>query len=124
MRPTSRARAGYVDGLGTLERELDDRIAGSDWRQVADGLIWSNFFLAYQGENDRSLQSRYGALAARALDSVDGVWREPMPAGPSAGRKIRVGFVSALLRECTVGRYFARWLTTSIASISRSASTR
>jgi predicted O-linked N-acetylglucosamine transferase (SPINDLY family) len=107
----ARARAGYVHGLETLERELDDRIAGSDWRQVADGLIWSNFFLAYQGEDDRQLQSRYAALAARALDSVDRVWREPISAGPPAGRRIRIGFVSALLRECTVGRYFARWLT-------------
>jgi CRISPR-associated protein Csy1 len=107
----ARARAEYVDGLETLERELDDRIAGADWRQVADGLIWSNFYLAYQGENDTQLQSRYAALAARALDSVDRVWREPIPATPPAGRKIRIGFVSALLRECTVGRYFARWLT-------------
>jgi CRISPR-associated protein Csy1 len=107
----ARARAEYVDGLETLERELDDRIAGSDWRQVADGLIWSNFYLAYQGENDRQLQSRYAALAARALDGVDPVWRTPMSAAAPAGRKIRIGFVSALLRECTVGRYFARWLT-------------
>lgn len=107
----ARARAEYVDGLETLERELDDRIAGSDWRGVADGLIWSNFYLAYQGENDRQLQSRYAALAARALDSVDPVWRAPMSAAAPAGRKIRIGFVSALLRECTVGRYFARWLT-------------
>src|ERR1700674_4990984 len=107
----TRARAGYVHGLETLERELDDRIAGSDWRQVADGLIWSNFYLAYQGENDRQLQSRYAALAARALDSVDPVRRARMSAAAPAGRKIRVGFVSALLRECTVGRYFARWLT-------------
>src|ERR1022692_2899157 len=107
----ARARAGYVTGLETLERELDDRIAGSDWRQVADGLIWSNFFLAYQGENDTTLQARYAALAARAVDSVDRAWREPMPVQSTAGRKIRIGFVSALLRECTVGRYFARWLT-------------
>ncbi len=84
---------------------------GSDWREVADGLIWSNFFLAYQGENDTSLQARYAALAARALDSVDRAWREPMPVRSVAGRKIRIGFVSALLRECTVGRYFSRWLT-------------
>ena len=27
------------------------------------------------------------------------------------GRKIRIGFVSALLREHTVGRYFMRWIT-------------
>jgi predicted O-linked N-acetylglucosamine transferase (SPINDLY family) len=107
----ARARTEYVDGLETLERDLDDRIAGLDWCGVADGLIWSNFYLAYQGENDRQLQSRYAALAARALDSVDPVWRTPMSAAAPAGRKIRIGFVSALLRECTVGRYFARWLT-------------
>jgi len=107
----SRAREGYVSGLETLERELDDRIAGSEWRQVADGLTWSNFFLAYQGEDDKPLQARYASLAARALDSVDRAWREPMPIRSTAGRKTRIGFVSALLRECTVGRYFARWLT-------------
>src|SRR5450755_965352 len=107
----ARARADYVDGLETLERELESRIAGSEWRQVADGLIWSNFFLAYQGEDDKPLQARYAALAARALDSVDRAWREPMPIRSTEGRKTRIGFVSALLRECTVGRYFARWLT-------------
>ncbi len=106
-----RAREAYIAGLETLERELDDRIAGSGWREVADGLIWSNFFLAYQGENDTSLQARYAALAGRAFDSVGRAWREPMPVRSVAGRKIRIGFVSALLRECTVGRYFSRWLT-------------
>lgn len=106
-----RARDEYVAGLETMERELDERIAGSDSRQVADGLIWSNFYLAYQGEDDRALQSRYAALAARALDSTNRGWRAPMAAAPPEGRKIRIGFVSALLRECTVGRYFARWLT-------------
>jgi protein O-GlcNAc transferase len=106
-----RAREEYVAGLETLERELDDRIAGSDWREVADGFIWSNFFLAYQGENDASLQARYASLAARALDSVDRAWREPMPVRPVEGRKIRIGFASALLRDCTVGRYFSHWLT-------------
>jgi CRISPR-associated protein Csy1 len=107
----ARARQEYVNGLETLERELDDRIAGSDWREVVNGLAWSNFFLAYQGENDKLLQSRYAALTARALDSVDRAWRAPMPVEPAERRKIRVGFVSALLRECTVGRYFARWVT-------------
>jgi len=107
----ARARAEYLHGLEALERELDARIAGSTWREVADGLVWSNFFLAYQGENDRELQARYAALAASALDRVDPVWRAPLAVTPVAGPKIRIGFVSALLRECTVGRYFARWLT-------------
>lgn len=107
----ARAREEYVAGLETLERELDQRTAGADWRQVADGLTWSNFFLAYQGEDDKALQARYAALAGRALDGVDRRWREPIAAAPVIGRRIRIGFVSALLRECTVGRYFARWLT-------------
>ena len=105
------ARQGFEHGLEALERDLETLIAGSSWREVADGLIWSNFLLAYQGENDRNLQARYAALAARALDSVDPAWRAPLPVAPVTGRKIRIGFVSALLYECTVGRYFARWVT-------------
>ena len=34
-----------------------------------------------------------------------------MPAAPVAGRRIRIGFISAFLYECTVGQYFTRWLT-------------
>jgi protein O-GlcNAc transferase len=105
------ARAGYVHGLETLERVLDATIAGLTRDQVADGLVWSNFFLAYQGENDRLLQERYAALCARALDRGDPDWRRPISAGPVVGRKIRVGFVSAMLRHGTVGQYFSRWLT-------------
>ena len=107
----ARARAEYARGLEMLERELPSRIAGKGAMQVADGLIWSNFYLAYQGEPDRDLQARYAALAARALDGAGVQWRAPMAAGAVVGRKIRIGFVSALLREHTVGRYFMRWIT-------------
>ena len=107
----AQARVEYARGLETLERELPSRIAGVGAMQVADELIWSNFYLAYQGEHDRVLQARYAALAARALDGADVQWRAPMPAGAVVGRKIRIGFVSALLREHTVGRYFMRWIT-------------
>jgi predicted O-linked N-acetylglucosamine transferase (SPINDLY family) len=106
-----RAREGFVHGLQALERDLDGIIAGSTPREITDGLIWSNFFLAYQGQNDKALQTRYAALAARALDRADPAWRAPIAAGAVTGRRIRIGFVSALLRHGTVGQYFARWLT-------------
>jgi protein O-GlcNAc transferase len=105
------ARAGYLHGLETLEREFEGIVSGLNWGQIADGLVWSNFFLAYQGDNDRLLQERYAALCARALDRGDPAWRKPIAAGPVVGRKIRIGFVSAMLRHGTVGQYFARWLT-------------
>jgi protein O-GlcNAc transferase len=107
----ARARAEYAHGLETLERELPSRIVGKGAMQIVDGLIWSNFYLAYQGEPDRDLQARYAALAARALDRAVVQWRPPMAAGAVVGRKIRIGFVSALMREHTVGRYFMRWIT-------------
>jgi len=37
--------------------------------------------------------------------------RAPMRVEPVRGRRIRIGFVSGFLRECTVGQYFSRWLT-------------
>ena len=107
----ARARAEYTQGLETLERELDARIDGLNSRQIANALIWSNFFLAYQGENDRDLQARYAAILARALDHADPAWRAPVAQESICGRRIRIGFVSALLRECTAGLYFSRWLT-------------
>ena len=107
----AQAREEYIRGLEILERELEDRIAGAAWAQIADGLVWSNFHLAYQGENDKELQERYATLLARALDRGDPAWRAPLQAKPVTGRKIRIGFVSSLLRKGTVGLYFGRWLT-------------
>jgi predicted O-linked N-acetylglucosamine transferase (SPINDLY family) len=106
-----RARAEYAQGLETLERSLESLIAGLRWNQVVDGLIWSNFLLAYQGEDDTELQRRYAALVGRALDHADPGLRAPIAAAAVSGRRIRIGFVSSFLYKCTVGQYFARWLT-------------
>jgi protein O-GlcNAc transferase len=106
-----RARAEYVHGLETLERNLESMIGGLRRNQVVDGMVWSNFFLAYQGEDDTELQRRYAALMGRALDLADPSLRAPLTAPPVVGRRIRIGFISSFLYECTVGQYFARWLT-------------
>jgi len=107
----TRTRTAYAHGLETLERELDERITGLSGDQIVNNLIWSNFFLAYQGEDDKELQVRYASLVASALDRAHPAWRAPLRAEPVVGRKIRIGFLSALLRAGTVGQYFTRWLT-------------
>ena len=72
-------------------------------------LCASNFLLAYQGQNDRELQSRYGdwlALAARTL--------RPDLATPLPRRKPgppRVGLISGNWYDCTVGHYFQSWIS-------------
>ena len=54
------------------------------------------FYLAYQGQNDRDLQSRYGRLICRIMaDQTPGI---PAPPLPGAGERIRIGIVSGFFR--------------------------
>jgi len=105
------ARAAFERGLATLDQGLEALVAGLTEAQVLDGLRWTNFFLAYQGQHDRELQARYARLAARAVDAVAPGWRSPLAVRPVSGRRIRIGFASAFFREGTCGRYFKSWIT-------------
>jgi predicted O-linked N-acetylglucosamine transferase (SPINDLY family) len=53
------------------------------------------FFLAYQGQNDRELQSLYGDLMVRIQSARFPAWskKKPMPSHPP-GEPLRIGFVS------------------------------
>jgi CRISPR-associated protein Csy1 len=77
---------------------------------VLDGLRWTNFFLAYQGGDDRALQASYGAFARRAIELRAPRWLEPLPVRPSRAR-LRVGFASSFFHVGTAGRYFRSWVT-------------
>ena len=105
------SRVEFEDGLAALERELPARVRSQAPDTVLDGLRWSNFLLAYQGGDDRALQTRYATLAGEAIAAVAPVWREPLPASDAGARRSRVGFVSSFFRDGTVGRYFEHWIT-------------
>jgi predicted O-linked N-acetylglucosamine transferase (SPINDLY family) len=104
------ARTGFATGLEALADALPEAVHRLSAEKVLDGLRWTNFFLAYQGEDDRTLQAAYAALAARAIDLAAPHWRVPMLTRRSAG-KLRVGFASAFFHVGTCGRYFRSWLT-------------
>jgi CRISPR-associated protein Csy1 len=105
------ARQDFAAGLATLETALPRAAAGLREAAVLDGLRWTNFFLAYQGLDDRQLQSAYAALAARVLETGAASWRAPLAPRRSAGRRLRVGFASAFFHVGTCGRYFQSWIT-------------
>ena len=101
-------RRRYVAGLDALEGEARAWVP-----RAADvfNLARSNFFLAYQGEDDRELQRRYSALIAGLAGASAPHLRAPMPVAYDGSRRVRVGFFGNVFRESTTGRYFERWVT-------------
>ena len=101
-------RAEYEEGLGRLESSAGSfRFANA--REAMLQVRWTNFYLAYQGRDDRELQSRFG-------DFIHGILGRAFPEAmrprvPVRGReKLRIGFCSHFFFNCTVGRYFASWI--------------
>ncbi|BAW79525.1 hypothetical conserved protein [Candidatus Nitrosoglobus terrae] len=95
------ARNRFTDGLNALKTWQPKYLP-----QLAD-LVWSNFFLAYQGFNDLQLQTEYGnwlhQWASHAQDTPYQVQHT------CAATLRRIGFVSSFFRDCTVGHYFGHW---------------
>lgn len=118
-------RARYERGLHALRARLPDAERDPDAR--ARLLRHTAFLLAYQGRDDRALQSLRGDLLAELMQPLaEGVAfsaRALRPSDASAARSrlqseslpqsrpLRVGFVSKHIRDCTVGQYFKRFLT-------------
>lgn len=107
----TRFRSGFDRGLRRLENDIEMLVRGRRFHDVIDELRWTNFLLAYQGEDDRSLQERYAGVVHRAVAAVGAEWLEA-PRRSMAGPRIRVGFASAFFNDGTVGRYFRAWIAT------------
>ncbi|MEO8132709.1 MAG: hypothetical protein ABI831_01840, partial [Betaproteobacteria bacterium] len=103
-----RWRAQYDAGLAGLEADLPGMVRAP---QALWALEWSNFYLAYQGEDDLALQRRYAGLIATLAHSAAEVWSTPPAPMPRGKRRLRVGFASSFFRDCTVAAYFGSWIT-------------
>jgi CRISPR-associated protein Csy1 len=103
------SRAGYAKGLDTLH-DAADAFRFSDPETALVQARWTNFYLAYQGRNDRDLQARYGAFQRRVFERAAPDLVAPREPRGRAGR-IRVGFLSHYFYNCVAGRYFASWIT-------------
>ena len=103
-------RARYGAGLERLH-EHAGRFHFPDPGKAINDLRWTNFYLAYQGENDVDLQRRYGEFHHRVLSAAVPEFFEPLAPRASPGRRLRVGFLSHFFFNCTAGRYFSSWIT-------------
>ncbi|MFQ3680393.1 MAG: tetratricopeptide repeat protein, partial [Pseudanabaenaceae cyanobacterium] len=102
-------RQRYAEGLAQLLQETV--LATPEARRQALAGIgrFSNFYLNYQGYDDRPLQEQYGELVYRivAANFPDGV--QPLPRPPVTG-PIRIGFLSQFLRSWSGTYLFLGWL--------------
>lgn len=103
------SRAAYAAGLEALH-ESADRFRFADAETALVESRWANFYLAYQGRDDRALQERYGALQRRVLERAAPELFAPRARKARDKPRVRVGFLSHYFYNCVVGRYFASWI--------------
>jgi len=65
--------------------------------------LWTNFYLAYHGENDRDLQIRTALAYRRICPALTHVAAHCGTPRPASGR-IRVGLISQFFRDHSIGR--------------------
>lgn len=70
----------------------------------------TNFYLAYQGLNDRGLQRKYGQLLHRIMAASFPQWAQPLPMPALPNGKIRIGYLSAHLMAHSAGAWARGWI--------------
>ena len=73
--------------------------------------LGNNFFLAYQGGNDRDLQRDYADFVRKIAERKLPRELIALAHRDVTGRRIRVGFCSRFFYRSTAGNYFASWIT-------------
>lgn len=98
-------RQRFVQGLQSLTHTP----ALIDHPGTIDALAHhTNFFVAYQNQNDAELQRQYGQWVHQVMAARYPQWVAPCPMPPVEGR-IRVGYVSGCLRDHTIGKLILGW---------------
>jgi protein O-GlcNAc transferase len=104
-------RKRYTEGLKILRGNIGSFLEVEP-KELLSGLNWTNFYLAYQGQDDKSLQVEYAHFVADILRVVAPDLVQPIKQYPAASqRRLRIGFLSSFMRDCTVGSYFKSWVT-------------
>ena len=105
------ARQRFANGLKILHANIPNFISHNQPEKLLDELRWSNFYLAYQGLDDKSLQTDYAHFVAAMLEKIAPQLMQPSVKKDAAGRRLRIGYLSSFFRNCTIGMYFRSWIT-------------
>ena len=104
------ARQRFANGLKILHENIPNFISHNQPEKLLDELRWSNFYLAYQGFDDKDLQTDYARFVAAMLEKIAPQVMQPRVKKDTVGRRLRIGYLSSFFRDCTVGMYFRSWI--------------
>ncbi len=102
-------RDRFTTGLHKFKEIITDKLASDPqwaWQSIQGD---TNFYLAYQGLDDRPLQEIYGNLVCEIMARNLPQYSEPIPMPPITN-KIRVGYISNHLRFHAATRSCLNWL--------------
>ena len=105
------SNASWVAGIDNIEARL---LGDARWsiKEGVDAISgYSPFYLHYQGLDNTKLQRRFGRVVESVARRAWPQFAEPVNWKPCAhGGRLRVGFVSAYLRQHSVGHFFSNWI--------------
>jgi predicted O-linked N-acetylglucosamine transferase (SPINDLY family) len=101
-------RAAYLECLKALCDDVNQRRISCDWAKAIGSS--QPFLLAYQGYNDRDLQSVYGSLVCQIM--AGRYPRADLSPSPRSDEPVHLGIVSGFFRQHTVWKILIRgWLS-------------
>lgn len=100
-------RSAYASHLDALCKSIDR----ASPNELANGIgAHQPFYLAYQGRNDRALQSQYGRFICEVMAKA--YPPAPRPPPPAAGERIRIGIVSGYFNDHTIWKLMIKgWIS-------------
>lgn len=104
-------RQRYLQGMAQLCQTIALNREAENQKALTFLSQHSNFFLAYQGENDLEIQKQYGQWACQVMAANYPQWTQPLPLPPLSNTgRIRIGYLSGCLWGHTVGKLMLGWL--------------
>ncbi len=104
------ARARFEKGLRAL-RENVGFLAQNTADKILADIQWNNFYLAYQGKDDKLLQKEFSCFVEDVLMLTAPQYMAPRSQKSKSDRRIRVGFLGSFFYKCTAGTYFNSWIS-------------
>ena len=103
-------RQAYAHDLRDLEAQVLDASQSSLAEAASVVGEAKPFILAYQGGDDRDLQSAYGGVVTRMMAAACPPPPSPSPARARSGGRLRVGFATAYFHNHSVSKLFGGWI--------------